>query len=51
MNTTTTSRKLHTCKLCNQQFTVVDGAIKRAREVHEAKYCPVYWEQDDADEA
>ena len=40
-------KKMYTCKLCNQKFTVVNGQIKRAREIHEAKFCPVYWEQWD----
>lgn len=39
------TKKLHTCKLCGQKFTVVNGEVKKAREVHEAKFCPEYWEQ------
>lgn len=39
--------KLHTCKFCGGKFTVVNGEIKRARDIHEAKFCPEYWEQGD----
>jgi hypothetical protein len=42
-----TNTQLHTCKHCGDKFTVVDRKIKRAREIHEAKFCPKYWEQDD----
>lgn len=38
-------KTLHTCKLCGDKFTV-DGGIKEAREIHEAKFCPNYWESE-----
>jgi len=40
--------KLYTCKRCGGQYTV-RGSIKAAREIHEARYCPEYWEQESAE--
>ena len=49
METTTGPKAtLHKCKLCGQRFTV-RGSIKEAREIHEARYCPEYWEQGGSD--
>lgn len=53
MNTTEIARRMHTCQHCGEKFTVFagKGGVKRARDIHEAKHCPSYWEQGDAPEA
>jgi hypothetical protein len=38
--------RVFTCKRCGGDFTV-RGSIKHARDIHEARYCPAFWEQDD----